>query len=195
MLCILALVGVAALFASACFPLAKVTPHNREIGQSSVGRLRKDLSQRFERDAADKWTYFATGAAEDHRSLGGICEQGYSIPELVAYMQYTARDNQMLSEALSEFWANRRCRVRTQKDAETVETYKKGWKEAWESAGRLLLAIRQSEDIALVQSLIRNAEGNEADPIAQVKEVVARARVSEIIRRGVKPVFNLNPPK
>ncbi len=186
---VMAAVGVAASFASACFPLARATPQAREIGQTSVGRLRRDLSQLSEREAADKWTFFAAGAAEDHRSLGCICEQGYSIPELVAFMQYTARDNQMLSEALSDFWANRHCSLQTQKDAETVETYKKGWKEAWESAGRLLLAIRQSEDIALLQSLIRDAEGNEADPIAQAKEVVARARVSEMTRRGIRPQY------
>ncbi len=122
-----------------------------------------------------------------------MCQRGYSLPELVAYLRYTAKDDQLLSEALLEFWANHRCTRQSQEEAEPSAIYRKGWSEAWESAGRVLLAIRQSDDIPLLQSLVREAGASQADPIAQAKGLVARARLEEMARRGTQPPLPPTP--
>lgn len=191
--CLLAVLGLTAVLASACVSQVATPRPWQDFGTTSVGSLRGELSRLSAPEATERWTYFAVGAAEDHRSRGDMCERGYSLPEFVAYLQYTAKDDQLLSEALSEFWTNHHCRRQIQK-VEPPVLSRNGGSEAWESAGRLLLAVRQSEDITLLQVLVREAEARPADPIALTKGLVARARLEEMTRRGVQSPFRVSVP-
>lgn len=194
---LLAVLGLAAVFASACAARVSTPLPWQAFGTTSVGSLRGELSRLSTPEATERWTYFAAGAAEDHRSRGDTCERGYSLPEFVAYLRYTAKADQLVSEALSDFWTTHGCRRQSQKAAPPDPCNQCG-SEAWESAGRLLLAVRQSEDIALLQALVREAEVHPADPIALTKGLVARARLEEMARRGVQSplrLLSVPPPR
>ncbi len=168
----------------------------RVVGTKSVGSYREDFAPYTGEERRIYWVLLADGAMNGVVSVGGVCRQPFTVGEIAAYLQYTAKDTQSVARALTEFWVGRQCSVPGVCPAEReMELYNaghtKGFSEGMASgarmAGEFLLTIRTSEDDALLELLVEKAQSPDATDIDKASGVVAGARLLELRRDGPAP--------